>query len=94
MAWTCFHCGDVFTDEDAAREHFGPDPWDKVYCRIRPEELEEYRALEVQFGPRFGDSMDMLRFCVDLAQRSGCEVWLKGEKIPPRTAKSTSPGSE
>lgn len=34
-AWRCFHCDEVFIDEDRAREHFGVDESREVACRIK-----------------------------------------------------------
>lgn len=33
--WTCFHCGETFTTEGAARDHFGIDPSADLACRIK-----------------------------------------------------------
>lgn len=33
--WTCFHCGDTFTDERSARTHFGPTPDSTPGCVIK-----------------------------------------------------------
>jgi len=33
--WVCFHCGEAFTDANAARDHFGFDPSDDPACRIK-----------------------------------------------------------
>lgn len=35
QAWTCFHCGETFTDERLARDHFGPDLDAEAACRIK-----------------------------------------------------------
>ena len=35
LSWRCFHCGEVFTDENAAREHFGFDQASDPACRIK-----------------------------------------------------------
>jgi hypothetical protein len=32
--WRCFHCGDVFTDEDAAKDHFGYDLLAEPGCKL------------------------------------------------------------
>lgn len=36
--WTCFHCGETFTTEGAARDHFGARPEDTAACRIKAGE--------------------------------------------------------
>lgn len=33
--WTCFHCGETFTTEGAARDHFGMEPSDDPGCRVK-----------------------------------------------------------
>jgi hypothetical protein len=35
VEWRCFHCGDLFTDESCARDHFGPDEGSKPACQIK-----------------------------------------------------------
>lgn len=58
--WTCFHCGETFTNVGSARDHFGGSPMSDPGCFIRvqlgeerglqmalrkaEEELERYRA--------------------------------------------------
>lgn len=32
--WTCFHCGETFTQEHEARCHFGDDETSDTACRI------------------------------------------------------------
>jgi hypothetical protein len=34
LTWRCFHCGEVFTDIEAAKEHFGPDRDKPAKCQI------------------------------------------------------------
>lgn len=36
--WTCFHCTETFTDEAAAREHFGASEMDRTGCQLKAEE--------------------------------------------------------
>jgi hypothetical protein len=36
--WTCFHCGETFTDEKCAGEHFGGDLLSLAACQIKAEE--------------------------------------------------------
>jgi len=33
--WTCFHCGETFTTQGAARDHFGFEPSSDPACRIK-----------------------------------------------------------
>jgi hypothetical protein len=35
QSWTCFHCGETFTDEESARTHFGFDASADPGCRIK-----------------------------------------------------------
>lgn len=35
IAWRCFHCDEVFTDEQAARDHFGRDEGKLPACQIK-----------------------------------------------------------
>lgn len=35
VPWRCFHCDDMFTDEHAARLHFGPDEGSQPACKIK-----------------------------------------------------------
>ena len=45
--WTCFHCGETFTDFIAAREHFGCRPWCKTACTMSSDDLlQELRRTE------------------------------------------------
>lgn len=43
VEWRCFHCDEVFTAEEAAREHFGPDCTYTPACKI---DIAEYRRME------------------------------------------------
>ena len=36
--WCCFHCDEVFTDERAARAHFGADEEAVPACRLKASE--------------------------------------------------------
>lgn len=49
--WTCFHCGETFMHQNAARLHFGASVYDEPKCQISAhrlrameEELRRYRA--------------------------------------------------
>jgi hypothetical protein len=49
--WTCFHCGETFTDFARARDHFGANEFDEVACKIAQVDgdLVAYaRSLELQ----------------------------------------------
>jgi hypothetical protein len=41
--WTCFHCGEVCADSEAARLHFGDSEHQQPGCQI---DLAEYRRME------------------------------------------------
>ena len=43
QVWTCFHCGEVCADADAARLHFGSSEHQQPGCQI---DLAEYRRME------------------------------------------------
>ena len=45
--WKCFQCGEVFTDTDEARGHFGKDQRQPVACTM-PEMLPYIRRLELE----------------------------------------------
>tara|TARA_R100001244_G_scaffold2541_1_gene3939 strand:+ start:13123 stop:13446 length:324 start_codon:yes stop_codon:yes gene_type:complete len=45
--WRCFHCDEVFTDEDAAREHFGTVECEDPICGVT---AERYREVERQLA--------------------------------------------
>lgn len=38
LSWRCFHCDEVFTDADKAREHFGGERDDEPACRLNETE--------------------------------------------------------
>ena len=43
QTWTCFHCGEVCADAEAARLHFGTSERQQPGCQI---DLAEYRRME------------------------------------------------
>lgn len=43
QVWTCFHCGEVCADAEAARLHFGSSERQQPGCQI---DLAEYRRME------------------------------------------------
>lgn len=45
VAWRCFHCDGIFTDEAKAREHFGTSQMHVPACTI---DAAEYRAMEAR----------------------------------------------
>lgn len=50
VAWRCFHCDELFTDSEAAREHFGADQMAQPGCLIEggPGVLAELRKMETE----------------------------------------------
>jgi hypothetical protein len=55
-AWRCFHCGDVFTDPQLARDHFGADLSATPVCQI-PDLAHLLRMQEYELrGHREEDS--------------------------------------
>lgn len=43
--WTCFHCGETFMHQNAARLHFGASIYDDPKCQISAHRL---RAMETE----------------------------------------------
>jgi hypothetical protein len=43
VVWRCFHCGEGFTDDVTAAEHFGSDQSQQSACQI---DIAEYRRME------------------------------------------------
>jgi len=41
IKWRCFHCGEVFVDEDQAREHFGQSEDEPAACLPSPPQAKE-----------------------------------------------------
>jgi len=41
--WTCFHCGETFTDREKARLHFGNDEASATACQI---DIKAFREME------------------------------------------------
>lgn len=47
QSWTCFHCGETFTDSDCAREHFGGSLYDLTACQLNSQDGGLLTALRV-----------------------------------------------
>jgi hypothetical protein len=56
--WRCFHCGDVFTDEESARDHFGETECAEPACTSPLRDDETARLAELQAARR---EVDYLR---------------------------------
>lgn len=66
-SWRCFHCGDVFTDRQHAREHFGIDPTAEPGCVevLRHGEghlLKRILALETDLAQYRAEDSDIIRW--------------------------------
>ncbi len=52
-SWRCFHCDEVFTDKNAAREHFGSTELDEPGCKMLAkgelELLRDYRDMAARW---------------------------------------------
>lgn len=65
--WRCYHCGDVFTDPEAARAHFGDTPAAEPGCLIKVRLggerglLTALRKTEQQLARYVNDDSDALR---------------------------------
>jgi hypothetical protein len=56
--WTCFHCGETFTHQMAARLHFGASIHDEPKCQISAHKL---RAMEQQLRRYQEEDTDLHR---------------------------------
>lgn len=66
QVWTCFHCGEVCTDAEAARLHFGSSEHQQPGCQI---DLAEYRRMEELNRRHCEEDTDLHR----ALHRMGCE---------------------
>lgn len=65
--WTCFHCGDTFTDAASAREHFGDTMDDEPICQVT---AERYRAVERELESYRNESDATARTFYDIGHRA------------------------
>lgn len=65
--WRCFHCGDVFTDEAEAREHFGDTMDDEPICQVT---AERYRTVERELVGYQNESDATARTFYDIGHRA------------------------
>jgi hypothetical protein len=56
--WRCFHCGEVFTDEESAALHFGSSEYQQAYCTIP---VEHFRWMEAQHRRHLEDDSEASR---------------------------------
>ena len=68
--WRCFHCGAVFTDSEAAREHFGSneDVFAQCIDAMRKAANELLRVLDLSDPPDYGYIYD-----ANEAECCGCQ---------------------
>ena len=57
-SWRCYHCGEVFTDHDAAREHFGVTQYKDPACQI---DIAKYREMEETLRRFHNEDTDLHR---------------------------------
>ena len=58
LMWTCFHCGESFTERGDAELHFGKNELCSSACRI---DIAEYRQMEARMRSYNQDDSDMHR---------------------------------
>lgn len=56
--WKCYHCHEVFCNDDAARLHFGPNEHTLPACKI---DIKAVREMEHQLADYRNDDSDVLR---------------------------------
>lgn len=56
--WTCFHCGETFTDVAAATEHFGFDECSSAACQI---DVKAFREMEELLSRYRAEDSDLER---------------------------------
>lgn len=62
--WRCFHCEEVFTDRDSARDHFGSSEQQRPACEI---DIKHIRWLEESHRRNVEDDTEALRTIRGLA---------------------------
>lgn len=81
-SWRCFHCDEVFTDREAAEQHFGHSEYCDPACRISRErfealqfEVERYREED---GPKDREMAHMCCKHVQALRAAEEEGYFKG----------------
>ena len=73
QGWKCFHCGDTFTDEKDAREHFGTQQTSLPACRIEGGAvrgvLTALRDAEEQLARYYDEDGDVSRLMSKMTNR-------------------------
>lgn len=64
-SWRCFHCDEVFTNKEAAREHFGSTELDEPGCKMlakgEVELLRDYRDMAARWQRCVSEDCDASR---------------------------------
>ena len=55
-SWTCFHCGETFTDPEDARLHFGDNGMADAACQIDIKAFREMETLVARWWAEDGDA--------------------------------------
>ena len=71
LPWRCFHCDEVFTDEDAARQHFGRFEDQDPICGVT---AERYREVERQLDEYRTESDAQSRFFYEMGHKHNVAV--------------------
>jgi hypothetical protein len=76
--WTCFHCGETFTDEKCAREHFGTQQLSEPACKIQGGAihgiLEALRDAEEQLARYYQEDSDVCRSMHAMATKHAAQL--------------------
>ena len=81
--WTCFHCGETFTTEGSAGDHFGAKPHAEPGCMIRVQYGEE-RGLQIALRKAEAEINRRGEEVLELLAKDRCRCCTKGYKpIPP-----------
>lgn len=59
--WRCFHCSEVFTDRDAAADHFGWNEYGSAACRVDGALAHAYRVQENELRRSREEDTDLHR---------------------------------
>lgn len=81
--WRCFHCGEVFVDEEKARDHFGTAVMDLTGCQLNMLEgdmLKLLRDATRELGRYRAEDTDMARAFYALGASHVMALWQEEEK--------------
>jgi hypothetical protein len=92
VAWRCFHCDEVFTDEKCAREHFGDTLEVEPICQVTAEryreverQLESYRNESDATSRTFYDNGHKAAVAERDAEQKGYDRGIADAKAYPET---------